>query len=341
MSSNNSTSNGRRERILDRARRTLRIEADAVESLIDRQGESFVEAVDALLETEGRLVVTGMGKSGAVGRKLAATFASTGTSSFFLHPAEGVHGDLGMVCEDDIVLAISYSGYTDEIQSILVPLERIGPKIISLTGDPESILGQSSDIVLNTAVDQEAGPMDLAPTASTTATQALGDALAMSVLEERDFAKEDFARFHPQGSLGKKLLLQVSDLMHEGEEMPLVTPDVSMKEALFEMTQKRLGITGILDDDGRLIGCITDGDLRRILEDRRDEFFASDLQAVMTEDPLTIEGDKRAVEALNIMEDYQITALFIVDDDNRPEGVVHMHDILREGIDADDLPTDQ
>jgi arabinose-5-phosphate isomerase len=277
-----------------------------------------------------------MGKSGSVGRKLAATFSSTGTSAFFMHPAEAVHGDLGMIEEEDVVLAISYSGYTDEIQSILVPLERIGPKMVAMTGDDESVLARSADVVLDTSVDQEAGPMDLAPTASTTATIALGDALAVALLQERDFAREDFARFHPKGSLGKKLLLKVNDIMHTDDEVPLVTPDISMKDALLEMTDKRLGITGIVNEDGELIGCITDGDLRRILEEQKDRFFDSDLRDVMTADPLTISGDQRAVEALDLMEDYQITVLFVTDDENKPTGAVHMHDILREGITEND-----
>lgn len=322
----------RSDRILARARRTLEIEARAVESLVARPDGRFVEAVETILRSTGRLVVTGMGKSGDVGRKLAATFASTGTSSFFMHAAEGVHGNLGMVREEDVVLAISYSGYTDEIQSILVPLERIGPDIIALTGEPDSVLGQAADVVLDTSVEREAGPLDLAPTASTTATLALGDALAMALLDVRDFERRDFARFHPQGSLGKRLLLRVKDIMHEGEDVPRVDHTVSMKEVLLEMTEKRLGITGVVDDNGVLIGCVTDGDLRRILDDRGDAFFESTLTAVMTEDPLTIEGNRRAVEALETMEEHQVTVLFIVDEKHRPVGAVHMHDILREGI---------
>lgn len=318
--------------LLDRAAETLRIEAEAVRSLVPRLGEPFREAVRMIKDLEGRLVITGMGKSGAIGRKLSATFASTGTPAFFMHPAEGLHGDLGMVREEDIVLAISYSGETDEVRSILTPLEAIGPEIVAMTGHPDSVLGQSAEVVLDISVDQEAGPLDLAPTASSTATLAMGDALAMVLVDEQDFQKEDFARFHPGGSLGKELLLHVSDLMHTGEEVPLVDRDVTMKEAVFEMTEKRLGITGILDDDGGLIGCLTDGDLRRILENREGDVFSSELTEVMTRDPITIEKDLRAVEALEIMEDYEITVLFVLDGDDRPEGVVHMHDILQEGI---------
>lgn len=318
--------------LLDRAARTLRIEAEAVRSLIPRLGESFKQAVRMMKNLEGRLVITGMGKSGAIGRKLSATFASTGTPAFFMHPAEGLHGDLGMVREEDIVLAISYSGETDEVRSILTPLESIGPEIIAMTGHPESVLGEAAEVVLDISVEQEAGPLDLAPTASSTATLALGDALAMVLVDEQDFRKEDFARFHPGGSLGKKLLLHVSDIMHTGEEIPRVNRDATMKEAVFEMTEKRLGITGVLDDEGKLIGCLTDGDLRRILENREGEVFSSELKDVMTRDPITITKDIRAVEALEIMEDYEITVLFVVDEEDRPEGVVHMHDILQEGI---------
>jgi arabinose-5-phosphate isomerase len=320
------------DRILKRAGETLRIEAEAIQSLIPRLGDSFKEAVEMIKSLEGRLVITGMGKSGAIGRKLSATFASTGTPAFFMHPAEGLHGDLGMVREEDIVLAISYSGETDEVQSILTPLQTIGPEVIAMTGNPDSVLGTVAEVVLDISVEQEAGPLDLAPTASSTATLALGDALAMVLVDEQDFAEEDFARYHPGGNLGKQLLLHVSDLMHTGDEIPLVVQDVTMKQAVFEMTEKRLGITGILDDENRLIGCLTDGDLRRIIEEQEGEVFSSELTDVMTRDPITIEDDIRAVEALEIMEDYEITVLFVVDEQDRPEGVIHMHDILQEGI---------
>lgn len=320
------------DRMIQRAEKTLSIEAEAIQSLIPRLDDSFKAAVRHIKNLEGRLVVTGMGKSGAIGRKLAATFASTGTPAFFMHPAEGLHGDLGMVRDEDIILGISYSGETDEVRSLLTPLEKIGPEIIAMTGNPDSILGQSAKVVLDISVDREAGPLDLAPTASSTATLAMGDALAMTLLDEQDFREEDFARFHPGGSLGKELLLEVSDLMHTGDEVPLVETTVTMKEAVFEMTEKRLGITGVVDGEGRLVGCLTDGDLRRIIEDREAEFFSSDLPEVMTEDPVTITAGTRAVEALEIMEEYEITVLFILDGEGRPDGVIHMHDILQEGI---------
>jgi len=313
------------------ARRALEIESEAIANLIPRLDDSFDRAVKLIKNSPGRVVVTGMGKSGSVGRKISATLASTGTPAFFMHPAEGVHGDLGMVREDDVVLAISYSGQTDEVRSLLTPLERIGPPMIAMTGDLNSILARSAAVTLDISVKKEAGPLDLVPTASTTATIAMGDALAMALLEEQDFVEEDFALFHPGGNLGKQLLLKVEDLMHTGEDIPLVDKDVSMKEAIFEMTDKRLGITGIVDDE-KLIGCLTDGDLRRILEERKDKFFSGPLAEVMSEDPITIGRDMRAVRALQIMEKYQITVLFIANDDQRPIGVVHMHDILRAGI---------
>ncbi|MFB6347608.1 MAG: SIS domain-containing protein [bacterium] len=318
--------------MLDRAAKTLSIEAKAIESLIPRLGDDFKQAVRRIKTLEGRLVVTGMGKSGAIGRKLAATFASTGTPAFFMHPAEGLHGDLGMVREEDIILGISYSGETDEVRSLLTPLNKIGPGIIAMTGYPDSILGDSADVVLDISVAQEAGPLDLAPTASSAATLAMGDALAMTLLDEQNFQEEDFARYHPGGSLGKQLLLDVSDIMHTGNDIPLVETTVTMKEAIFEMTEKRLGITGIINDREQLVGCLTDGDLRRIIENRQGEFFQSQLTDVMTEDPITIESDLRAADALEIMEEHEITVLFILDDADRPEGVIHMHDILQEGI---------
>ncbi len=314
------------------ARRALEIESEAIANLIPRLDDSFDRAVKLIKNSPGRVVVTGMGKSGSVGRKISATLASTGTPAFFMHPAEGVHGDLGMVREDDVVLAISYSGQTDEVRSLLTPLERIGPPMIAMTGDLNSILARSAEVTLDISVEREAGPLDLVPTASTTATIAMGDALAMALLEEQDFVEEDFALFHPGGNLGKQLLLKVEDLMHTEEDIPLVDKDASMKKAIFEMTDKRLGITGIVDEDEKLIGCLTDGDLRRILEERKDKFFTGPLAEVMSEDPITIDKNMRAVRALQIMEKHQITVLFIVDDDHRPTGVVHMHDILRAGI---------
>ncbi len=310
----------------------LEIEARAIKNLIPRLDESFDRAVRMMRDCKGRVVVTGMGKSGSIGRKISATLASTGTAAFFMHPAEGVHGDLGMVRKEDVIIAISYSGQTEEVKSILSPIKRIGPDIIAMTGDKNSILARSADVVLDISVDQEAGPLSLAPTASTTATLALGDALAMVLLGEHGFEKEDFALFHPGGSLGRQLLLRVEDLMHTGERIPQVDINTSLKDAIYEMTNKRLGITAVVDEKNRLIGCLTDGDLRRILETRQSGFFDQPLGEVMTEDPITIEKDMRAVRALQIMEKHQITVLFIVDDKKSPIGVVHMHDILRAGI---------
>ncbi|MFP4687493.1 MAG: SIS domain-containing protein [bacterium] len=324
--------NSENQLMCDKAAQILEIEAEAIENLIPRLDISFVRAVQIMSACEGRVVVTGMGKSGSVGRKISATLASTGTPAFFMHPAEGVHGDLGMVRKEDVVLAISYSGQTDEVKSILHPLQRIGSKIIAMTGDKNSILARSADVVLDISVHREAGPLALAPTASTTATLALGDALAMVLLDEQDFEEEDFALFHPGGSLGRQLLLKVDDLMHSGARIPLVDIDTSLKEAVYEMTNKRLGITAVVDRKGHLIGCLTDGDLRRILESKESDFFSQPLGEVMTEDPITIDRDMRAVHALQIMEKHQITVLFIVDEEHKPVGVIHMHDILRAGI---------
>ena len=316
----------------ERACQVLEIESQAIKNLIPRIDDSFDRAVEMMKNCQGRVVVTGMGKSGSVGRKISATLASTGTPAFFMHPAEGVHGDLGMVRAEDVIVAISYSGQTDEVKSILTPIKRIGPSIIAMTGDKNSILARSADIVLDISVDREAGPLALAPTASTTATLALGDALAMVLLDEHEFEEEDFALFHPGGSLGRQLLLQVEDLMHTGKDIPVVHIQTGLKDAVYEMTKKRLGITGVVDAAGKLLGCLTDGDLRRILEEKQSGFFDQPLREVMTESPVTIAKDMRAVRALQIMEKYQITVLFILDENDKPQGVIHMHDILRAGI---------
>ena len=317
--------------LLARAERTLCLEAEAVYSLIDHLGDEFRQAVDIIKNLEGRLVVTGMGKSGAIGRKLVATFASTGTPAFFMHPAEAHHGDLGMIRPEDVVLALSYSGETEEVKSLLTPLKRIGPTLIAMTGDTNSMLAVEADVNLDTSVEREAGPLALAPTTSSTAMLALGDSLAMTVVDQLDFQREDFAKFHPGGSLGKQLLLEVRDLMHTGESVPVVAVDASMDEAIYEMTAKRLGITAVVDEQGKLIGCLTDGDLRRILESSHD-FFDNELAEVMTADPLTIEPRQGAVEALQVMEEHEITVLFIADDEHRPVGAIHLHDLFREGI---------
>jgi len=318
-------------RILENARQTLRIEADALQEAEARLDQGFEEAVQTILASKGRLVVTGMGKSGLIGRKIAATLASTGTPSFFMHPAEGSHGDLGMVTGQDVVLAISSSGETQEVVALLPLLQRLDTKVIAMVGRADSTLGQRSDAILDISVTNEACPMNLAPTASTTVTLALGDALAVALLEERGFTPEDFARFHPGGSLGKQLLLRISDLMHTGEEVPSIHQGAPMREALIEMTAKRLGMTAVVDDSDRLVGLITDGDLRRALDE------AMDLHAVtageaMTPDPFTIGPDELAARGLQYMEDRSINGLLVVDVGKRVVGALNMHDFLRAGV---------
>ncbi len=307
------------------ARQVLEIEAAAVAGLIEQLGESFDRAVERLAACEGRVVCTGMGKSGLVLRKVAATLASTGTPAFFLHPAEAIHGDLGMLTPEDIVLAASYSGSTEELVRLGEILERLGVPMIAMTGNAESAVAKLADLHLPTAIDKEACPLELAPTASTTATLALGDALAMALAEVRGFSRDDFKRLHPGGRLGRRLL-SVRDVMHGGERLPAVDPETPMPDAIYEMSNKRLGITAVIDGDGMLVGCITDGDLRRrisadpsLLERRAGE--------CMHDTPHTIDGDKPASAALKAMEDDRITSLFVCDAGGVLEGVVHLHDL--------------
>ena len=327
-----------RARLLAIAQRVLRLEAQGILSLCDRLDERFAAAVDVLYRCRGRVIVTGMGKSGHVGRKIAATLASTGTPAYFLHPAEGVHGDLGMVARDDVVLALSYSGETDEVLAVLPLIKRLGVPLVLLTGDPTSTLAKQSDVVVDVGVPEEACPMNLTPTASTTAALAMGDALAMALLELRGLRPEDYAALHPSGSLGWKALVKVSDLMHTGDALPIVSETATMKEAIGEMSAKRLGMTTVVDGQGRLMGVITDGDLRRqqlaggsLLDRRAGE--------CMTRDPGWIGRDELAAKALALMETHRIdgeprpiTSLVITDAAGRPEGVIHLHDILRAKI---------
>ena len=317
--------------ILNTAKNVLKIEADSIKKLITRLDESFVNAVDTLYSCKGRVIVTGMGKSGWIGNKIAATFASTGTPSFFLHPAEGSHGDLGMVVKDDVVLAISNSGETKEINEILQIIKRLGVKLISITGNLHSLLAKESDVTLDGRIDKEACPLGLAPTASTTVALALGDALAISLLKKRGFKKEEFALFHPGGQLGKKLLLKVENLIHKDNEMPVVSEDASMKKTIIEITSKKLGITIVVNKNGNLIGVITDGDLRRALE-KYSDIMERKSSEIMTQNPKTIKSSSLAVEALRIMEKYSITSLVVQDKKRKPEGIIHLHDILRSGI---------
>jgi arabinose-5-phosphate isomerase len=314
------------------AERVLRLEAEAILALIPRLDERFDRAVELLFRCRGRVILTGMGKSGLIGRKIAATLASTGTPAYFLHPAEGVHGDLGMVARGDVVIALSNSGETDELLAILPVLTRLGIPIVLLTGSTSSTLARQSQVVLDVAVTEEACPMNLAPTCSTTAALAMGDALAMALLELRGLRPEDFAALHPRGTLGWRTLVRVADLMHSGEEIPRVNTDVLMKDVIVEMTRKRLGITTVVDRDGRLVGVITDGDLRRA--HLRSEPIV-DLRAgeLATRKPKTVEAGELAVKALEIMETFSITSLIIADAEGRPVGVIHLHDILRAKID--------
>lgn len=319
--------------VVAEARRVIRLEAEALHSLSEAIDGEFVRAVDLILASGGRVVVTGMGKSGLIGQKIASTMASTGTPAFFLHPAEGVHGDLGMIMKGDVVIAISNSGETEEVLRILPVIKRLGIKLISMAGNPESSLAKAGDVFLTIAVREEACPLGLAPTASTTATLAMGDALAVSLLLKRGFRAEDFALFHPGGSLGKRLILTVEDLMHSGAALPLVAEETPMREALFEITAKGLGITGVTDAAGALVGVITDGDLRRALE-RGGDLLNSSAAAMMSRRPKRIGRNELAASALQRMEQFSITSLFVFDDDQaaEPVGIVHLHDLLKAGI---------
>ena len=312
------------------AERVLRIEAEAILGVIPRLDERFVRAVELLRQCGGRVIVTGMGKSGLVGRKIAATLASTGTPAFFLHPAEGVHGDIGMVARGDVVLALSNCGETDEMLAILPPLKRLGVPILLLTGNPKSTLARQSDVVLDVSVAEEACPINLAPTSSTTAALAVGDALAMVLLELRGLRPEDYAALHPRGTLGWRALFRVGDLMHTGEAIPIVAEAAPLAEAVREMTRKGLGMTTVVDVGGRLVGVITDGDLRR-LHLRGAAFDTLRAGEVATRSPRTIGADDLAAKALDVMEG-KITSLVVVDETQRPRGVVHLHDILRAKI---------
>jgi arabinose-5-phosphate isomerase len=319
-------------KILERARGVLDIEAQGILSLVDRLGESFVRAVDLIYECKGKVVVTGLGKSGLICRKIAATFSSTGTPSFFLHAGDGVHGDLGMIMKGDVVLAVSNSGETDELLKLLPIIKRLGLKLIVMTGNPHSTLSRAGDVILDVAVKEEACPLGLAPTASTTATMAMGDALAVVLLEKKGFKEDDFALRHPGGILGRKLILRVDDLMHGGAELPVVREETPMKDTLLEITSKRLGVTGVVDGQGSLIGVITDGDLRRGLEHRGD-IFRLKARDLMTRNPKTIPADALAARAVSIMEQHSITSLFVLEDEGgKPRGIVHLHDLLKAGV---------
>ena len=319
--------------VLDQAKDVFRKEANAILSLIDRVNEDFIRAVTLLQSCTGKVIVTGIGKSGIISQKIASTLSCSGTPALFLHPAEGIHGDIGMVSKNDVVIAVSNSGETDELLKILPVIKRLGIKLIVVTGNPESLLSKSGDAVLDLGVQEEACPLGLIPTTSTAAAMAMGDALALALLERRGFKEEDFAALHPGGALGRKLLLRVEDVMHVREALPLVSEHDPMQVALIEMSSKRLGVTGVVTEQGELAGIITDGDLRRGLE-REKNLLSLTARDVMTRNPRTIEKEALAAQALQMMEQYSITSLFIVAASGlkKPEGIIHLHDLLKAGM---------
>ena len=317
-----------KENILAIATKTMRSESDAIAKLIDLLDDNFHKATEAIYNSKGRLVVTGIGKSAIIAQKMVATFNSTGTPSLFLHASEAIHGDLGMIQNDDVIICISKSGNSPEIKVLVPLLKRFGNTLIAITGNMTSFLAQGSDYVLNTTVDQEACPINLAPTNSTTAQLVMGDALAVCLMEIRGFKPEDFAVYHPGGALGKKLLLKVSDML-EHSLKPIVAADASIKKVIFEISEKRLGVTAVVENN-KVIGIITDGDIRRMLTDR-DSFADLTAKDIMTKNPKVIHSTTMVADALNILEDYKITQLIVVDNDEY-QGVLHLHDILKEGI---------
>ena len=320
--------------IKEKAIETLEIEAAAVQKLTERIDDEFIAALQCILDCKARVIITGMGKSGHVGRKIAATLASTGTPSFFLHPAEAFHGDLGMVTEQDVVIAISNSGESSEIVNILPIIRRIGATIIAMSGRRESQLGQFADYFIDISVEREACPLGLAPTASTTATLAMGDAIAMALMSCRNFTSQDFALFHPGGALGRRLLLTVKNVMHTDDDNPLIHKGKTAKDALFVMTDKGLGAASVIDDDGKFLGLITDGIIRRALA-KDNNSLDEPVESIMFTSPLIIAPDKMAAQALHVMEQHKpnpVTVLPVIDAENRPIGMVHLTDLLRQGV---------
>jgi arabinose-5-phosphate isomerase len=317
--------------LIQSAQCTIRLEIEAVEGLLAHIDADFVRACEMILESQGRVVVVGMGKSGHIGKKIAATLASTGTPAFFVHPAEASHGDMGMITSADIILALSNSGTTAEIVTLLPLIKRLGIKLISLTGNPESTLAKAADVRLNARVEKEACPLNLAPTSSTTAALVMGDALAVALLDARGFTAEDFAFSHPGGALGRRLLLKVEHVMHTAAELPQVVRGTPLRDSLMEMTRKGLGMTAIIEADGRLAGIFTDGDLRRTL-DRDVDLRQAVIDEVMTVHGKTVRPEMLAAEALKIMEDNKIGALIVVDENDRPIGAFNLQDLLRAGV---------
>ena len=319
------------DELLSLAGEVLEIEARAVDGLRSRLDDAFVAACRLCVNTQGRIVVTGMGKSGHISGKIAATLASTGTPAFFMHPGEASHGDLGMFTDQDVLLAVSNSGETEEIITILPRVKRMGAPLITMTGNPSSTLAEAADVHLDVSVDEEACPLNLAPTASTTATLAMGDALAVALLKIRGFTAEDFALSHPSGSLGKRLILRVADVMRTGDAMPAVLPNVNLTDGLLEMTQKGLGMTAVIDDQEHVIGIFTDGDLRRAL-DAGVDVHKTTMKEIIHTNCTTISSDVLAAEAVHVMEENKITALLVTDDDRRLIGALNVHDLFRAGI---------
>ena len=317
--------------LIQSAQCTIRLEIEAVEGLLAHIDADFVRACEMILESQGRVVVVGMGKSGHIGKKIAATLASTGTPAFFVHPAEASHGDMGMITSADIILALSNSGTTSEIVTLLPLIKRLGIKLISLTGNPDSTLAKAADVRLNARVEKEACPLNLAPTSSTTAALVMGDALAVALLDARGFTAEDFAFSHPGGALGRRLLLKVEHVMHTAAELPQVMRGTPLRDSLMEMTRKGLGMTAIIETDGRLAGIFTDGDLRRTL-DRDVDLRQAVIDEVMTVHGKTVRPEMLAAEALKIMEDNKIGALIVVDENDRPIGAFNLQDLLRAGV---------
>lgn len=317
--------------LITKAKRVLNIEIEAIQTILSNLDEEFEKAIDLIYECKGRIVVTGMGKSGLIGRKISATLSSTGTPSFFMHPAEGSHGDSGAIMKGDIVLALSNSGETEEITFLLPLIKRKGLKLIAMTGKKDSTLGKKSDIVLDVSVEKEACPLGLAPTASSTACLALGDALAVVLLEKRGFTPEDFLQFHPSGKLGKQLLWKVDDLMHKGEALPIVNANITFHEALFTITEKGLGLSIVINEKNEVTGVLTDGDIRRALNKTPDTSKLL-VYEVMTKNPKAISKEALAAEALQQMETFSITSLIIVNEKQEPEGIIHIHDLLKAGV---------
>lgn len=320
------------DNIIEIARKVLKTESDAIAGLIENLNDNFEKTVDIIFESKGRVVVTGMGKSGLVGKKIAATLSSTGTPAFFMHPAEASHGDLGMVTSDDVIIAITNSGETEELIGLIPFLKRFNVSLISMTGNTKSSISRAADVNLDVSVKEEACPLGIVPTASTTAALAMGDAIAVALLTKRGFKEEDFACFHPSGIIGKKLLIRVKDLMHSDDALPLVSPKTSMTDAVMEISSKRLGSAIVTGDDNTILGIITDGDVRRGIEKWSKAFFDMNAEEVMTKTPKTISGEELAVKALSIMEKHSITSILVPDERGRVIGIIHLHDILKQGL---------